>query len=366
MENTYTKIVSLVLVVVVLVSFGIFGCAKEPAAPPTPGVDGGQAAAPAEVFEWTCQSFIFPGVMCYDNYEQAFAELAQETNGRLVITQYPADALFSTLDQTTACERGAIEMSYSFPGFDMNRFPTFSFFEFFGFTYDIPNFVTLMYCYGGEDLLREAVSDTSNLYYNTASILGLLLVSAVPIYGMDDLKGLRIHTEGLGVPWFNAMGASCVTLAGTELYTAISTGVIDAFHFGGYEAPAFMEAWDAAPYIIEPYIGIGVGDALYINKDAYNSLPDDLKYKLDLKIMETALKTTGNNMRMESRYRTKLATEGHYPPGTMCYIPKDEQAKMDQVMFDILQEYVVDEPTKKAMELILMEYQDRLNLLGAR
>lgn len=60
-------------------------------------------------------------------------------------------------------------------------------------------------------------------------------VSKVPIYGVADLKGLKIRSpEGLAADVFRRAGAAPVSLPGSETYGALEKGVIDAADNSAY------------------------------------------------------------------------------------------------------------------------------------
>src|SRR3546814_10557444 len=49
---------------------------------------------------------------------------------------------------------------------------------------------------------------------------------------LSDFQGVKIRSFGLGAEIWKAHGASIVTIPGEEQYTAMSTGVLDAAHWG--------------------------------------------------------------------------------------------------------------------------------------
>ena len=60
-------------------------------------------------------------------------------------------------------------------------------------------------------------------------------VSTVPVEGVDGLKGLKIRSpEGLAADVFKRAGAAPVSMSGSEVYSALEKGVIDAADNSAY------------------------------------------------------------------------------------------------------------------------------------
>ena len=82
---------------------------------------------------------------------------------------------------------------------------------------------------GGRELMNE-LENPYGLEFIGATTPGLeAFVSKVPLYGVADLKGLKLRApEGLIQNVFAAAGASPVNLPGSEVFTSLDKGVIDA------------------------------------------------------------------------------------------------------------------------------------------
>jgi TRAP-type mannitol/chloroaromatic compound transport system substrate-binding protein len=82
---------------------------------------------------------------------------------------------------------------------------------------------------GGKELYLELLSPYG-VQFIGASATGLeAFVSKVPLNGVADLKGLKLRApEGLVQAVFAAAGASPVNLPGSEVYTSLDKGLIEA------------------------------------------------------------------------------------------------------------------------------------------
>lgn len=98
------------------------------------------------------------------------------------------------------------------------------------------------------------------------------------IRSVDDFRGLRFRTAGLGGEMFRRAGASVVTLPAGEIFAALQSGTIDAAEFLGPFSDAPLGLHQVAknyyyPGVQEPSSAEEIG----INLGRWNALPDDLK-----------------------------------------------------------------------------------------
>lgn len=96
-----------------------------------------------------------------------------------------------------------------------------------------------------------------------------------PMTSHKNLNGLkiRVQTSDIYVGLVEAMGASATPMAWTEIYTALSTGVVDGAEnpYSGYQAYLLNEV---APYIYEDG-HIFAGGCLTFSKPLWNELNED-------------------------------------------------------------------------------------------
>lgn len=106
---------------------------------------------------------------------------------------------------------------------------------------------------------------------------GVYLITKEPIKSLSDLQGLTLRSPGGYGAFMEKMGAKPVSMAFSEGYTSLATGVIDgaaSSNLIDYRDGAWYEQ---APYICpHPLTGAQVSP-LVVNKSSYDGLPDDLK-----------------------------------------------------------------------------------------
>lgn len=109
------------------------------------------------------------------------------------------------------------------------------------------------------------------------------LFSRVPIYSIDDMKKRRIwlwQGDPLGTAFFAASGLAPVPLPITEVFTSLSTGLIDTTIAPPLGAIAF-QWFTKTPYMTDIPVMDGIG-GLIVSRKFFDGLPKDLQQLLRL------------------------------------------------------------------------------------
>lgn len=107
------------------------------------------------------------------------------------------------------------------------------------------------------------------------------LFSRTPIYSLDDMKKRRIwlwQGDPLGDAFFTASGLSPVPLPITEVFTSLSTGLIDTTIAPPLGAIA-LQWFSKTPYMTNIPIMDGIGGIL-VSREFFDKLPKDLQVLL--------------------------------------------------------------------------------------
>jgi len=107
------------------------------------------------------------------------------------------------------------------------------------------------------------------------------LFSRTPIYSIDDMKKRRIwlwQGDPLGTAFFAASGLSPVSLPITEVFTSLSTGLIDTTIAPPLGAIAF-QWFTKTPYMTDIPVMDGIG-GLIVSRKFFDGLPKDLQQLL--------------------------------------------------------------------------------------
>lgn len=241
-------------------------------------------AASKKVYKFKFQGVTPRGTIPSDLLYLQADWLRKMSNGRLDITVFDPDTLVPSKELLEACGHGFVEMFFISQAWWAGLEPA----------------VNVQLVPMGPRTQGEA----SNFYHDTGfkKILngffhkhnvhaidivnptGYTLISKVPIRSINDFKGLKVRSLGLLAKMFANLGASVVSIPGSEIYTATSTGVIDAFHYGGPMAEAEMKFYEVTKYMMQPNILSVDSCPVCINLKTWNKFPDDLKVMLETAI----------------------------------------------------------------------------------
>lgn len=103
-------------------------------------------------------------------------------------------------------------------------------------------------------------------------------VSSVPLDGVADLEGLKLRApEGLVQSVFAAAGASPVNLPGSEVFTGLSKGVIDAADYTVFSTNHSAGMHEVASHPVYPGFHSLPLLEVVMNLDEWNELPADIQ-----------------------------------------------------------------------------------------
>lgn len=275
----------------VVLAFGLLGCGKDPAASATNDPADG---ASAKVFKWkmvTAYPKNFPGLGL--GPENLAKLVARMSNGRLQIKVYGANELVPPFEVFDTVSAGTAEMGHSAAYYWTGKSPAAAFFTAvpFGMTAQERN--GWLHYGGGMALWRELYANFNLVPFaggNTGVQMGGWFNKE--INSVEDLKGLKMRIPGLGGDVLNRLGGTSVTLPGSELYTSMQTGVIDAVEWVSPYNDIALGLHQVADYYYYPgWQEAGPNLEFTVNKQAWDSLPDDLQA-----IVEAATRAINQDM----------------------------------------------------------------------
>ena len=85
----------------------------------------------------------------------------------------------------------------------------------------------LFYDKGWGEILKEAYGSQGLVWLDPYIQPPVYIITKEPINSVEDFKGLKIRAPGAYGKFLRNLGASPVSLAWSEIYTSLSTGVID-------------------------------------------------------------------------------------------------------------------------------------------
>jgi TRAP-type mannitol/chloroaromatic compound transport system substrate-binding protein len=244
-----------------------------------------------EKFQWKMVMPWSEGLLFYDMAQHFADTVALASGGRLKIKLFPAGALVGAMESFDAVSKGSAQIGHDWPGYWKGKNEAFVAFASVPFGLDAEGYNIWLYERGGLKMMQDLYGQY-NLYAlpggNGGQEMGLF--SNKKATKMSDFKGLRVRTPGWYMDIMNGLGASVSPLPGGEVYLALERGVIDAAEFSTPAMNYPMGFDEITKYVIEPGVHQpSVQCALFINKDAWDKLPADLKWIVDTAAKETQL-----------------------------------------------------------------------------
>ena len=206
------------------------------------------------------------------------------SNNRIQIRVFGANELVPPLEVFDYVSNGGAELGHSGAYYWKGKSEACQFFSSVPFGMNAQEMNAWLYYGGGLELWSKLYSKF-NLVPRPAGNTGVQMGGWFNklIEKTSDLKGLKMRIPGLGGEVLSRAGGVPITLAGAEIFTALQTGTIDATEWvGPYNDRAFGLHKAAKYYYYPGWHEPGPTIECMINKDAYNSLPDDLKFIVDM------------------------------------------------------------------------------------
>jgi len=205
--------------------------------------------------------------------------ISKMSDGRLTVKLYASGEIAPPFQVLDAVADGALEMGHGYPAYWAGKLPAVQFFTPlpFGLTTQEQN---AWFHYGGGQEIAEKIYGELGVKFFPS---GNTSVQAAgwfnrEINSIDDYKGLKVRSGGLGAKVLREVGATPVQLPLGEVPQALQTNAIDGADFVGPFNDMAFGLHKVAKYCVWPgwMEPCGVLDC-FINLDAWEKLPDDLK-----------------------------------------------------------------------------------------
>ena len=280
---------------------GLGGAAAVTACQPAAGP--GAAQGSVERFNWkivTTWPPNFPGLGTGVNTLVRYIETMSA--GRIRIQVYAAGELVPALEVFDTVSRGSAEMGHGAAYYWRGQSEAAQFFCSIPFGMNAHEMNGWLYHGGGLELWRETYAPFDLVPFpagNTGVQMGGWFNKRID--SMADLRGLKMRIPGVGGEALRLAGGTPVTLPGSEIFTALQTGSIDATEWVGPYNDVAMGLHQAASYYYYPgWQEPGPTLECIVNREAFESLPDDLRT-----IVEVACQAV--NLDMTSEYMARNA-----------------------------------------------------------
>jgi TRAP-type mannitol/chloroaromatic compound transport system substrate-binding protein len=272
------------------------------------------------------------------------------SGGRMRVRVHGAGELVPPLEVFDAVAAGTAEMGHSASYYWRGKVAAAQFFTAVPFGMNTQETNAWLYHGGGQELWDEVYAKHNLKPFplgNTTTQPGGWFKKE--INSLDDLQGVKLRLPGLAGEAMNSIGVTTVNMPGSEIFTSMQTGVLDAadwvspyndLAFGLHEVADYYytSAWNEPSAILEGTV----------NLDAWNELPDDLKA-----VVTEAARASNLAMISEFTFRNAQALETLVDEHgvQLRTFPEDVMAALFEASKEVIQAQVDSDPdSAKAYE----------------
>jgi len=232
----------------------------------------------AQVLKWRMQTHLGSAEINYKALADFVADAKRMSGGRLDITLYPGGAIVGPNDILDAVGKGVVEMGFATGAYHLGSYPELAIETGLPMGWrGLSEQMVIWWERGLEEHFRETYKQANIHLLPIQSQSGITMISRKPLNSVKDFKGMKIRGFGQVAKWFQALGASSVYVPGGEIFMGLQLGTFDAAAWGAESAFYEKKFHEVAKYILLPKIIDMHTNAIYLNLDRWNALPDDLK-----------------------------------------------------------------------------------------
>ncbi len=317
---------------------GLAACAKSEQECSSAEASGKQTFAWSAVTSWPPK---FPGMGI--GVENLAERIDAASGGRLKIKVYGGGELVPAFEVFDAVSRGAVECGHDASYYHKGKLDAAQFFTSIPFGLNYLEMNGWLYYGGGLQLWRELYEPFNLVPFpcgNTGVQMGGWFNKE--INSIEDLKGLKMRIPGLAGEVLRRAGGTPVVLPGSEIFTSLQTGVIDATEWvGPYNDVAFGLHQAARYYYYPGWQEPGPTLEFIVNRTAWDSLPADLQA-----IVEISCQAINQDMVAEYTNGNAIALQRLMddPDVELRRFPDEVLARLKEITDEVVAEWIVADP----------------------
>lgn len=239
----------------------------------------GITAVKAEQITLTYSNF-FPATHVQSKLAQEWSkEIEKRTDGKVKVEYFPGQTLTKAKNVYDGVVQGLSDVGMSVLGYTRGRFPIME-------VVDLP----LGYRNGPaatkvantvyNKFKDKALTDTKVMYLH-AHGPGLLFTKGKKVEKLEDMKGVKIRSHGTSAKVVEALGGTPVAMPMPETYQSLQKGVVDGAVYP-MEANKGWKLGEVIDYATLDYPAAYTTTFFVVmNKEKWDSLPDDVKKTID-------------------------------------------------------------------------------------
>jgi TRAP-type mannitol/chloroaromatic compound transport system substrate-binding protein len=261
--------------------------------------------------------------------------IASLTDGRFRIRAFPAGELVPFDQVLESVQKGTVQMGHAASYYFTGKNPALAFDCTVPFGLTASQHNAWMYYGGGLDLMRELFSDFNIINFpggNTGTQMGGWFRRE--INSLADVRGLKMRIPGLGGRVMDQLGTTVHVLAGGDIYPALERGAIDATEWVGPYDDEELGFHRVARYYYYPgWWEPGPSLSLYVNREAWDSLPSAYQSAIETASAEANVRTMANYDAKNPPALQRLLDSGV----EMRPFPDDFMQAAERISFEIME-----------------------------
>lgn len=338
----------------VFLAVALAGCGQK-TEPAGPAVQSGPAV------QWKMQSYWQSGTLPQQLFEGFAKRVETLSGGRLRIEALATNAVVAPPEGLDAVGAGVLDGQNGGPAYYTGKDAAFALIGDPQGAFDNPYQMQMWMEYGGGKQLAQELYAQYGVRYVGGVWYGVeCLVSKRPLRTLADFKGLKIRApQGMSGEIFNLLGAAPVQLPGSEVYTALERGVVDASDWGTLSMNEDLGYHKLARYPSYPgFHSMPSGD-ISINMKRWEALPADLKAAIETATNEFAREMIQRNYLADQKIAVEAAKRGFEP----VEMPHAERQKFREIARGVWKSYAAKSPMARKVYDSQTAFLQQLGLL---
>lgn len=290
-------------------------------------------------FRWRLAMSVPKTLPIWGEQVQRFAEQAKKlSGGSLDIRVYGAGELVPAMGVFDAVKAGQIQMGHSASYYWQGKLPASVFFCTVPFGMDAMGMRSWLRYGEGQKLWDELYGSVGMMGLpagNTGMQMGGWFKKEIK--SIKDFSGLKMRIPGLGGKVLAKVGGKPMLVPGGEIFTNLSTGVIDATEWVGPYHDYILGLPKAAKFYYYPgWHEPGATLELMINKKAWQELPEDLQEMIRVLAKEIDGDIHSEWLARDAEYLQKIKSEGkvefrEFPADVLTALHKQSEIVKDEI-----------------------------------
>ncbi|NLA65433.1 MAG: TRAP transporter substrate-binding protein DctP [Leucobacter sp.] len=243
--------------------------------------DGGSASGEESV-TINSVTMVQPNVPTAPLVEWFYSQLEERSDGRITVDRTEPESICKAPEIAECVRDGRADLGVSISDYSASLFPSMSVAG-IPFMADNPQaLMSALYEVNTNNNSAVAQWESLGIEYIAAWSPGTTIIGTnSQVTDIKGLNGLQIRAIGSALPQaLDMVGASVVSMPAAETYENIERGVADAVSWS-MDGPVDYKLMEQLSDWVDPGVGAYTTFTMWMNKDFYDSLPEDLRAIVD-------------------------------------------------------------------------------------